>query len=127
MNALLIVAHGSRRAASNQDVRLLAERIRALDNDSFDIVLPAFLELADPDIGSGVDRCVELGASRITVMPYFLSPGRHVAEDIPSQLEQAKQRHPGIDFDLRRHIGGLDLMPEMVLRAASGEQQAPPA
>lgn len=125
MNALLLIAHGSRRAASNDDVRRLAERIRELDNGEFDIVVPAFLELADPDIGAGVERCVQLGATWITVMPYFLSPGRHVAEDIPEELEYAQQRFPGVRFDLRQHIGGLDLMPAMVLHAASGVAQSP--
>lgn len=119
MNALLLIAHGSRREASNDDVRLLADRIAELDNNEFDIVVPAFLELADPGIGAGVDRCVSIGASQVTVLPYFLSPGRHVAEDIPKELDQAQRRHPGIQFERREHLGGLDLMPAMVLAAAS--------
>jgi len=124
MHALLLIAHGSRREASNEDVRRLAEQIRQLDKDTFDVVVPAFLELADPDIGAGVDRCVAAGATLITVMPYFLSPGRHVAEDIPEELEYAQNRYPGVRFYLREHVGGLDLMAKMVLHAASASVES---
>ena len=124
MHTLLLIAHGSRREASNEDVRQLAEQIRQLDKDTFDVVVPAFLELADPDIGAGVDRCVAAGANLITVMPYFLSPGRHVAEDIPEELEHAQHRHPGVRFHLREHVGGLDLMAKMVLHAASASVES---
>lgn len=120
MNALLLIAHGSRRNASNNDVRLLAERIRELAGNEFDMVVVAFLELADPDIGAGVDSCVEQGATDIAVLPYFLAPGRHVNEDIPEELEYAQARHPGVRIKLRRHIGAVDSMPSMVLHAATG-------
>jgi sirohydrochlorin ferrochelatase len=34
-------------------------------------------ELAEPTIKEAFGKCVEQGASRIIVSPYFLSPGRH--------------------------------------------------
>lgn len=34
-------------------------------------------ELADPTISDAFDRCVEQGATRIIISPYFLFPGRH--------------------------------------------------
>lgn len=129
MHALLLIAHGSRREASNEDVRQLAEQIRQLDRQldrgTFDAVVPAFLELADPDIGAGVDQCVAAGANLITVMPYFLSPGRHVAEDIPEELEHAQSRYPGVRFHLCEHLGGLEVMGKMVLDAAAAAVQTP--
>ena len=96
MNALLLIAHGSRREASNQEVRDLAARVARVAAGHFDMVIPAFLEIAEPDIPGGVDRCVAAGATHVNVVPYFLSAGRHVAADIPEQLEQARHRHPGI-------------------------------
>lgn len=120
MNALLLIAHGSRRAESNDDVRQLAARIEQLDNDRFDLVVPSFLELAEPDIAAGIDRCVAAGATEITVLPYFLSPGRHVVEDIPRELEQARARHPAVRIDQRDHIGAAERMAAMMLDAAGG-------
>ena len=34
-------------------------------------------ELAEPTIKEAFGKCVQQGASRIIVSPYFLSPGRH--------------------------------------------------
>lgn len=34
-------------------------------------------ELADPSIANAFDRCVEQGATRVIISPYFLFPGRH--------------------------------------------------
>lgn len=120
MKALLLIAHGSRREASNDEVRQLAERIRQLGPDAFDFVVPAFLEIAEPSIGGGIDRCVELGAEQVTVLPYFLCAGRHVAEDIPTELKVAQGRHPRLKLTLRPHIGAAELMAAMVLDAACG-------
>ncbi len=90
MHALLLIAHGSRREASNQEVRELAARLEQIAGDRFDGMMPAFLELAEPDIPTGVGLCVESGATTVTAVPYFLSAGRHVSSDIHAELEKAR-------------------------------------
>ena len=118
MHALLLIAHGSRRAASNDEVRRLADRLRLETGSGFDLVVPAFLELAEPDIVTGVAACVESGATAITVVPYFLSAGRHVVEDIPNQLERATDRFPGTEIRVAEHVGMHSRMPGLILNAA---------
>lgn len=120
MNALLIIAHGSRRAASNDEVRRLAGRLSGERNPVFGIVESAFLEIADPDIVRGVEHCVNRGATRVTVVPYFLSAGRHVAEDIPGELVEAADRFPGIVIESTPHIGDSEAMAALVMAAACG-------
>lgn len=36
-----------------------------------------FQELAEPSIGDAFQSCVQQGANRVIVSPFFLSPGRH--------------------------------------------------
>ena len=86
MRALLIVAHGSRRAASNDEVRALCNAVAARDDGLYDNVTCAFLELAEPSIPEGLEALIGIGMRDITVVPYFLSAGRHVAEDIPAEV-----------------------------------------
>ncbi len=88
---LLLVAHGSRRTASNLEVAQLAEQLQASLQADFMLVKPAFLELAEPSIPEGVAGCVAAGARSVVVLPYFLNSGRHVAEDIPAEIEKARQ------------------------------------
>ena len=80
--SLLVVAHGSRRQASNDEVRALTERVRAESNERFAAIECAFLELAEPSIPDGLERLIADGAAHITVLPYFLAAGRHVIEEL---------------------------------------------
>jgi len=73
MNALLLVAHGSRRKQSNDEVAHLAEKLKNNCGEQYDIVKPAFLELSDVLIPEGIEQCIAEGATSITVLPYFLN------------------------------------------------------
>jgi len=118
MHALLLIAHGSRREASNQEVRELATRLERIAGDHFDRVIPAFLELAEPDIPTGVELCIEAGATSVTVVPYFLSAGRHVASDIPAELEKAAHKHPAVTIHQSHYLGQHKAIPDLLLTLA---------
>ena len=114
MHALLLIAHGSRREDSNVEVRELAARLEQLAGNHFDCVIPAFLELAEPDIPTGIGLCAKAGATTVTAVPYFLSAGRHVAKDIPAELEKAAREHQSVmvqqsDY-LGKHLSITDLL-----------------
>lgn len=118
MKALLLVAHGSRRKASNQEVIELTDKLAALAGTDFDLVRACFLELADPGIEITVTECADLGVRDITVIPYFLSAGLHVAEDVPKELSKAAQQHKGLNITVCSHIGAISAMPELLLNTA---------
>lgn len=77
-------------------MRLLASQLAKLSKQDYELVESAFLELAEPSIPDGVSACVKQGAKIVSVLPYFLSAGRHVRTDIPTQLEKSKQHHPDV-------------------------------
>ena len=124
MTVLLLIAHGSRKAAANDEIGRLAARIEADADGEYAAVVPAFLEFAEPDIHCGIDRCVALGAERIVALPYFLAGGRHVATDIPLELACARAKYPQVQIDLAPHIGELEAMSRLVLQSA-GQARAP--
>ncbi len=107
MKSLLLVAHGSRRKASNDEIRALAARLRAAA-DSFDHLACAFLELADPSIPDGLRQAISKGASVVVVLPYFLSAGRHVVRDIPAEIERVQKEYPSIDIHLAPYLGAAE-------------------
>lgn len=121
---LLIVAHGSRRQASNEEVRQLAERVRELRSPGIDHVESAFLELADPDIPAGLERCVVLGAREIVLFPYFLAAGTHVVEDIPDAVAAFRARHTDVVVRLTAHLGASEILPRAILDVAASPQDA---
>jgi sirohydrochlorin ferrochelatase len=119
MRALLLVAHGSRRESSNQEVRDLAARLGARAAGCYAHVDCAFLEIAEPLIPDGIQRCIDAGAEEVVVLPYFLSAGRHVVEDIPNDVAIKQAEHPGVDIRIAPYLGSADGVIDLLLAAAS--------
>ena len=95
VTGIVIVDHGSRRAASND---MLLEAVdNFLRQSDYDIVEPAHMELAQPDIATAFSRCVERGAQRVIVFPYFLFTGILI-DRIYGFADQVAAAHPGIDW-----------------------------
>ena len=115
MKALLLVAHGSRRKQSNDEVVDLAEKLKSSCGEQYFIVKPAFLELADKLIPESIEGCIADGATSITVLPYFLNSGRHVVEDIPNIINKCAALHPGISISLTPHLGDCELMVNLIM------------
>jgi sirohydrochlorin ferrochelatase len=50
------------------------------------------MELSAPSVADAVLACVERGAGRIVVAPYFLAPGKHWRVDLPELTAAAAAR-----------------------------------
>jgi len=75
------------------------------------IVELAYLELAEPDIPTGLETCAERGATSIRILPYFLSAGAHVTDD----LERFRRQFSDTHVDIRCHLcPPLGLHPLMI-------------
>jgi len=114
MKALVLVAHGSRRQASNDEVVSLSKVITEHMKEEYPIIEAGFLELAEPLIPDAINCCVTQGATNICVMPYFLSAGRHVQEDVPAEVDKARAMHSEIPMEVLPHIGGSDMMIDLI-------------
>ena len=112
MQALLLIAHGSRRAEANADLDYLAEEMRK--RDRFPLIGTAYLELAEPNIADGGAALVDRGATTVTMLPYFLSPGVHVRKDLIEARTELATRFPAVEFRLAPHLGRHPLMARIV-------------
>lgn len=126
MRSLLLVAHGSRRKASNEEIRALTERLR-VEADSFDYLACAFLELAEPSIPDGLRQAISRGASEVVVLPYFLSAGRHVVTDIPAEIERVQKECPSVDIHLAPYLGAAEGLVGLLMAQASRVTNHSPA
>jgi len=100
---LLLVGHGSRDADGRQGLLDFATAYQALDRSR--PVIPCFLELTEPTIQQGVDQCVEMGYTELSVLPILLFAARHNKFDVTNELDRARQRHPQVKFHYGRHFG----------------------
>jgi sirohydrochlorin ferrochelatase len=112
MTAVLLIAHGSRRAEANADLEWVAAELRA--RGRFPTVRVSYLELAEPGIEAGGALCAEAGATEVLMVPYFLSPGIHVAEDLTAARDALAARFPKVRFALAEPLGRHPLLVEVV-------------
>ena len=110
--ALLLIAHGSRRAEANADLEYLAHEMRATGR--FAVVECAYLELAQPDIETGAAACVAQGAKRVVLLPYFLSAGVHVERDLTAMRTRLAERFLDVEFRLAEPLGRHPELVEIV-------------
>ena len=115
-NGIIIVDHGSRRAESNEMLeevaRLFGERFRQL----YDIVEAAHMELAEPSIATAYARCVERGAGRVIVCPFFLGPGKHWTSDIPRLTAEVAASLPETEYHVTMPLGIDELILQLLAK-----------
>lgn len=120
MKGLLLVAHGSRRDESNDEVRQLARQLAEDAGGQYDQLACAFLELAEPSIPDGLRAFIRAGVSEITVLPYFLSAGRHVVTDIPAEVNIIRAESPEVEINLAPYLGASPDLVNILLGLADG-------
>jgi sirohydrochlorin ferrochelatase len=108
----LLIAHGSRQEAANADLRDLVARVAA--EGTYAVVEGCFLELAQPDLPTGCARCVDCGATRVLMVPYFLSAGVHLERDLTGARAELSCRHPEVEFLLGPPLGPHPLLDQLV-------------
>lgn len=109
--AILLMGHGSRVAEANDALYAIADMVR---RQGYEIVEVAFREQHAPNIQAGIDACVAKGAERVLLYPYFLFAGAHVLEDLPAEMEDARQRHPGVVMLMGEPLGTHPKLGEIV-------------
>jgi len=99
--AVILFGHGSRDPLWRAPMDAVAQRVAARGIP----VRCAFLELTEPDLRTAVAELAVLGALKIAVVPMFLGAGRHARDDLPRLVDELKEAHPGVEFDLRMPVG----------------------
>ena len=89
MKSLIIIAHGSKKKSSNDEVIEIVNNIKNSDTQ-YNIVEPAFLEFAIPNLEKSIKIFIDKSSTDIDIYPYFLNSGKHVTVDIPDLIEKFK-------------------------------------
>ena len=124
MTALLLIAHGSRRAEANADLEYVAEQLRG--RGTYPDVQVSYLEIAEPSIDAGGALCAARGAELVILLPYFLSPGRHVVEDLTAARDRLAATFPAVRFVLAEPLGRHPRLLDIVEERAAAVNLPPP-
>ena len=114
--ALLVLVHGSPRAVANEPMFRVVDTVRA--RGVYPIVEVGFMECNEPDIPTAIQSCVAQGATEVVAVPYFLHTGNHVADDLPSLLDEAEARYPNVTFRMSAFLGRAPTLTDILLDRA---------
>jgi len=109
---VLLVGRGSTDPDANAEVFKAARLF--WEGRGYAGVETAFVSLAAPDVPSGLDRCVKLGARHVVVLPYFLFTGV-LPDRVRRQAEEWAAAHPGADVRPAEVIGAAEELYDLVM------------
>ncbi|MBC8519048.1 MAG: sirohydrochlorin chelatase [Gammaproteobacteria bacterium] len=111
---ILLVGHGSRSVAGNQEIEKFAGQWRNR-NREWDIDL-CFIELADILIAEGLEQAAQ-SAEKIIVVPLILNAAGHVKEEIPEFISEAAEKFQDREFRYAKHLGVNDKILDILKRS----------
>lgn len=116
MDAILLFSHGSILCGAERNLIEVASAMR--ERGDAPIVEVGFLNYSEPLFRESVERCIEQGATRIIVAPWFLIAGKFVVDDLPATIAEAREAHPDVEFSVAGVIGFHPLLADAVISAA---------
>ena len=103
MKGIILFGHGSRTAEYVRPFERIQAAMQARQPAA--MVELGFLELTRPSLDESIECLVARGAKRISVVPIFIGPGKHVLKDLPQLAANAMDRHPGLEISLSTAVG----------------------
>lgn len=101
----LLVGHGSREESGNLEIEAFADKWRGMHPKRR--IEVCFIEFAEVLIDEGLDKAARHGG-QVIVLPLILNAAGHVKMEIPEKIEQARLRHPKVEFIYGKHLGASD-------------------
>ena len=112
MKGILILAHGSREAATEKTLKEVVSIVETLvENHPIEA---AFLQFSQIDLDKGLDNLIMKGVDDIAVIPYFLFEGVHIREDIPGEIEEYLTKHKDIKITMGKTLGADKGLAEII-------------
>lgn len=109
--AIVLFSHGSREKIWLAPIERIERKISArLDEKT--VCVSAFLERSAPDIFTCVEELTKSGVGSISVIPIFISVGRHWLNQFPSIQSELRRQFPGATFRWADVIGEWEPLQE---------------
>lgn len=127
MENIILIGHGSPKKDANNIAlagRLLHSAIHPNCNNN--CVKVAYLQFAEPALHEAIKECVQGGAKRIIVHPYFLSSGMHVTKDIPEMIDEARKAYPDVEFIYTEPLGIHEKLVHVIMERIYTANGLPP-
>lgn len=111
---VLIIGHGSKDPNAKRSIKYVVDGISSIYRN----VNYCFLEIEEPNIQQGIERCKKNNPKVLVIVFYFLHEGAHVKRDIYEELNPALEKSPLQNVLITKHIGTDDKMVDLIIERA---------
>ena len=112
--AIILLGHGSRIPGAGEGMEQVARRMR--EKLGREIIEICYMSKLGPHFPEVFERCVDRGATKIVVVPYFLHSGLHLNEDIPDLLRAKAREYPHVKLILGKNLGFDECLVDLVIK-----------
>ena len=117
---VLIIGHGSKDPNAHLAIRYVVDGLVS----TYRNVNYCFLEIEEPTIEQGIDKCKNNNPEILVIVFYFLHEGAHVKRDIYEDLNPAIEKSNLKNVLITKHIGTDDKMIDLILERAREVENA---
>ena len=117
---VLIIGHGSKDPNAQLSIQYVVDNL----TNTYRNISHCFLEIEEPNIQQGVDKCQKNNPEVLVVVFYFLHKGAHVKRDIYEDLNPAVEKSNLKKVLITEHIGTDEKMIDLILERAREVEHA---
>lgn len=117
---VLIIGHGSKDPNAQISIQYVVDGLK----NTFRNVSHCFLEIEEPNIKQGIERCEKNNPEVLVIVFYFLHKGAHVKRDIFGDLNPALEQSRIKKAIITEHIGTDEKMIDLILERAREVENA---
>ena len=85
---LMLIDRGSREREAEEELEIICKKVKEKGN--YDFTEFCFLEVVPPFIEDGMDKCLKKDVDEMTIVPYFLYPGKKVKIAVADAMKYQK-------------------------------------
>ena len=85
---LLLIDRGSREREAEEELEIICDKVKKKGN--YDFTEFCFLEVVPPFIEDGMEKCLKKDVDEMTIVPYFLYPGKKVKAAVADAMKYQK-------------------------------------
>ncbi|MEW6044570.1 MAG: CbiX/SirB N-terminal domain-containing protein [Thermoproteota archaeon] len=117
---VLVIGHGSKDPNARISIKYVTDKL----SQQYRNVDHCFLEIEEPTIQQGIQKCDENKPELLVVVFYFLHEGAHVKRDIYTDLNPAIEKSHIKKILITEHIGTDERMIDFILQRAKEVENA---
>jgi sirohydrochlorin ferrochelatase len=117
---VMIIGHGSKDPNAQLSIQYVVDNL----TNTYRNISHCFLEIEEPNIQQGIDKCQKNNPEVLVIVFYFLHKGAHVKRDIYEDLNPAIEKSDLKKVLITEHIGTDEKMIDLILERAREVEHA---